>query len=242
MDIKEEAILGEHLARHWYYVSKGRAMRDLIRGVQTSEVLDVGAGSGVFSRQLLDAGVCKRALCVDPHYAEESDEIYAGGAIRFRHEAGPINQGLILMMDVLEHVEDDLALLRLYTDPMPIGAKLLISVPAFQFLWSEHDEFLEHFRRYKLAEVEQLVRNAGLRIGRSRYFFGALFPLIAAIRWGRGRTARSANADSAPKSDLRPASPTVNTALTAIHDIERKVMLPWNRTAGLTVFCLAEKT
>lgn len=64
MDIKEEDILGPEIARHWYYVSKGRALQYFLRHVRKASLLDVGAGSGVFSRQLLDAGVCEQATCV----------------------------------------------------------------------------------------------------------------------------------------------------------------------------------
>src|SRR5688572_5239911 len=71
MDLKEQDILGPDIGRHWYYVSKGRALRALLGRAKVPEVLDVGAGSGVFARQLLAAGVCDRAVCVDPNYVEE---------------------------------------------------------------------------------------------------------------------------------------------------------------------------
>jgi 2-polyprenyl-3-methyl-5-hydroxy-6-metoxy-1,4-benzoquinol methylase len=66
MDLKEEEILGEKIFEHWYYVSKGRAMLDFLgKGTAVKEILDVGAGSGIFSKQLLDKGVCSSAVCLD---------------------------------------------------------------------------------------------------------------------------------------------------------------------------------
>lgn len=66
MDLKEEDILGESIYEHWYYISKGQALHHFLGDINTPEILDVGAGSGVFSRQLLDKGICKSAVCLDP--------------------------------------------------------------------------------------------------------------------------------------------------------------------------------
>ena len=62
------------------------------------------------------------------------------------------------MMDVLEHVDNDAGLVRHYATKVPSGAHFLVTVPAFRFLWSGHDVFLEHKRRYTLAEIEQTMR------------------------------------------------------------------------------------
>lgn len=233
MDVKEEDILGADIATHWYYVSKGRAMRAFLDGAGFDEVLDVGAGSGVFSRQLLEAGLCRRATCVDPAYPEEREEGYAGGSLRFVREVREPDQPLVLMMDVLEHVDDDVDLLRSYSRHLRADGRVLITVPAFRFLWSGHDEFLEHRRRYTRAMLERTVRDAGLEVVRSRYYYGLLFPAVAAMRL---YDARSRNT---PQSALRRHSPLVNALLTGLHDVERRLVLPLNVFAGLSILCLA---
>lgn len=239
MDLKEEAILGEAIGSHWYYRAKGRALCAMLGRIRVPEVLDVGAGSGVFSRQLLDAGVCERALCVDPGYPEERRERYHGHEIEFRRSVERIPQSLLLMMDVLEHVDDDLGLLRSYGRRMADDARVLITVPAFPFLWSGHDVFLEHRRRYTLASLEAMVGAANLRVVRSRYFFGLLFPVVAAMRLrdrhrlGAGRVE--------PRSALRAYPATLNCVLTLTHDLERAILFPLNRLAGLSIFCLARR-
>ncbi len=237
MDVKEEAILGPAIKDHWYYVSKGRALRGFLGEKAVEEVLDVGAGSGEFTRQLLDHGLAERGLCVDPAYEAERVDSHNGHEIAFVRKVDEVSQRLILMMDVLEHVDDDLGLLRAYTDRMPTDGRVLITVPAFQFLWSGHDVFLEHRRRYTLSELEQVVREAGLRVVRGRYFFGALFPLVAAIRVGDRLRQRAGKTEA--KSQLKSASPFVNETLVRIHDAERVTLFPINRLAGLTAFCLA---
>lgn len=231
MDIKEQDILGDSIHEHWYYVSKGRAMRQLLGGIRVPEVLDIGAGSGVFSRQLLGRGVAERAVCLDSNYSEGRQEIDGGRPISFvRTLGGRIPQQLVLMMDVLEHVDDDAALLRQYA-PGP-GGHVLITVPAFRFLWSGHDVFLEHRRRYTARTLEETVRAAGLEVVRMRYFFGLLFPAVAALRLLKRAQRTEA------RSELAVYPRILNRALIGIHDFERRILFPFNTLAGLSIFCL----
>ena len=176
-------------------------MRAFLGAFRADEVLDVGAGSGIFARQLIDAGVCRRATCVDPGYEQEHVEPYNGTQLTFVRSVDRTRQDLVLMMDVLEHVDDDVALLRKYAQGLPPDGRVLITVPAFRFLWSGHDDFLEHRRRYTRAMLERTVTNAGLTVERSRYFFGLLFPIVAAMRISQGWLGHAA--DTPPRSALR---------------------------------------
>lgn len=234
MDLKEEQILGDSIYGHWYYVSKGRALCAFLGGIRANEVLDVGAGSGIFSKTLLDSGIVKGAICVDPYYKEDRSVGHNGKPITFLRGVKSVPQNLVLMMDVLEHVDDDAALLKQYLPQK--GGYVLITVPAFRFLWSGHDVFLEHKRRYTAAGIEDAARRAGLEVVKTRYFFGLLFPAIAAIR--TLKRARHAPA----KSDLKPCPAWLNRALIFIHDFERKTLFPLNKLAGLSVFCLCRRT
>jgi hypothetical protein len=239
VDVKEEELLGGQLGNHWYYVSKGRALRQLLGSEPVGEILDVGAGSGVFSRQLIDQGLATGAMCVDPAYVREYVESYRETDITFTRRIEKVSQDLILMMDVLEHVDDDLGLLKEYTAGMPSGSRVLITVPAFQFMWSGHDVFLEHRRRYTLKQLENLVAEADLRITKGRYFFGLIFPLVATMRL-YDRIRLGAGLITA-QSQLKTASPMVNRTMTAIHDVERCSLFQLNRAFGLSAFCLAER-
>lgn len=238
MDLKEEDILGDKIGRHWYYVSKGRALTRFLGTLKTKTLLDVGAGSGIFARQLLDQGIAESAVCVDPNYAEEKTESQNGKTISFvRQDKGAYN--LVLMMDVLEHVPDDVALLREYANPMPKGGHVLITVPAFQFLWSGHDVFLEHYRRYTIDMVEAMAKAAGLEVVKSRYFFGLLFPVVCAIRFVKTQLLNKGKIEA--HSELKVYPDTINCALIAAHDIERWTIFDFNKVAGLSVFCLCKK-
>src|SRR5690349_17923356 len=130
MDVKETEILRDAIHTHWYYKSKAKALKKLIR-VNPSIILDIGAGSGYFSKFLLKNTMSTEAWCVDIAYNEEVDAKENGKTIHYRKEIGSCNCDLVLLMDVLEHVDDDAALLSEYVQKVPSGSAFIISVPAF---------------------------------------------------------------------------------------------------------------
>jgi len=233
MDLKEEDILGAAIGRHWYYRSKAAALRRAVGRLAPKRLLDVGAGSGFFSRHLLSETPAESALCVDIGYPADRDDSVAGKPVRYRRDTGPTDCDLVLMMDVLEHVDDDRWLVRHYADRVPNGAHFLVTVPAFEFLWSGHDVFLEHKRRYRLPGIEAALRDAGLEIVRGSYYFGLVFPLAAAVRLADRNTTE-------PRSSLKKQGALTNALLTAICAAELP-LFPWNRLAGLSCFVLARK-
>jgi SAM-dependent methyltransferase len=237
VDLKEEAILGDGIARHWYYQSKARALVRLIARRVPRKILDIGSGSGFFSRYLLEHTAAAEALCVDTSYLADRDETVGAKPIQFRRACGPVDAALVLMMDVLEHVDDDVGLVAEYAAKVPSGTSFLITVPAFSFLWSDHDVFLEHRRRYTVPRVEQVMKKAGLEVEQACYFFGFIFPLVTVVRL-TGNLLRDKLAP--PRSHLQKHSPLAHGILSGVCRLELP-FLPFNRLAGLSVFCLARK-
>ena len=160
MDLKEQEVLGDLAAAHWYYRAKSAAMLRMLGDAPVGRVLDVGAGSGFFSRQVLDRTQAEAAICVDPNYPAEHEERQGGKTIRFVQGVGDFDGDLVLMMDVLEHVADDTALLAEYAAKVRAGTRFLLTVPAHMWMWSGHDVFLQHYRRYTIGEVDRLVMRA----------------------------------------------------------------------------------
>lgn len=237
MDLKETDILGPRIENHWYYRSKAKAMSQLLGDGAIANLLDVGAGSGFFSKYLLKKSIAKRAWCVDVSYDHDSDEIEHGRDIHFRKSVETSEADTVLLMDVLEHVDDDVGLLREYVEKVPKGSRFLISVPAFDFMWSGHDEFLDHKRRYSLSQLESVVTATGLTVVKGAYYFGGVFPLAFATRAVGKMVGRK---DEAPKSQLRNHHPAVNEFLASISQAEL-AFFESNKLGGLTVFCLALK-
>lgn len=235
MDLKETDILGDVIGNHWYYRSKSAAVEKLLKDIDIETVLDVGAGSGFFSKFLLSATDAETAWCVDTGYDAEFDETLAGKSLHYRRAIETLDADVVLLMDVLEHVDNDVGLLKGYAEKVPGGTVFLISVPAFDWLWSGHDVYLGHKRRYTLPQIEDTVRRAGLTVQTGVYYFGAVFPLAAFLRMAQ----KCFQGHTRPgRSQLKQHSRIVNELLARLSHLE----LFWmnrNRLAGLTVFCLA---
>jgi trans-aconitate methyltransferase len=161
-----------------------RVLRETTRGTRPLRCLDVGCGDGWFGRQLLaQGGSVAEVTGWDVELDEArlhdlSADLPAGMTLTREAPAGRFD--LLLLMDVLEHVEDDAGFLqRLVDDYLAPGGLLLCSVPAWQHLFSPHDEALKHFRRYAPRQGLARLEGAGLRVVRS----GGLFHSLLVVRW-----------------------------------------------------------
>jgi SAM-dependent methyltransferase len=185
MDLREMRGLP---ARHPWELARARFFCKLLanEGVlgRTSRVLDVGAGDGYVARELAAAmpgGI--EVICLDTHYSEQhlrklEQEVGGTSCVHFTREAPKGLFDLILLLDVIEHVSDDRALLAgLLRDKLRHGATVLVSVPAWQALYTRHDLFLGHYRRYRPAELHRLLAQVGLqRVRDGGLFHGLLLP------------------------------------------------------------------
>lgn len=236
MDLKETEILGDGIAEHWYYQSKAIMMTELIGDSGKNKILDVGAGSAFFSKYLLQNSKAIECVCIDTSYETGFTEQIDGKSISYSTEFIENGSNVVLMMDVLEHIDDDVAFLKSYVDKIARGTKFLITVPAFQFMWSSHDVFLEHKRRHTLASLESLVTRSGLVVEKQFYFYGLVLPIAMLTRFidklvSRGKPAQS---------KLRIHHPIVNAVLKKLCIFELAFM-QFNKIAGLSVICYAVK-
>ena len=140
-----------------------------------SELLDVGAGDLFFSEKIHGmTGV--RIDAVDSAFDEEGPRNAAIQKIKYLDQVLHKRYDAICALDVLEHVENDHEFLNLLLVLLKPKSSLMITVPAFQFLFSQHDHNLRHFRRYRLSQVESLIDSPEkYEIRESFYFFHALF-------------------------------------------------------------------
>jgi len=147
-------------------------------------VLDLGCGDGF----LIDA-LCPLSIAeidaLDIHLTDEQIVSFSAARprVRFVNSTLPlIDRGyqLITLFDVLEHVEDDAGFLsEMVSRFARQDALIFCTVPAFAALYSRHDVFLKHHRRYHLSSLTQLLERSGLRVCRSGYLFASLLPLRA---------------------------------------------------------------
>ena len=212
-------------------------MLQLVNGLEFDSILDVGAGSGFFSKYILQNTTAIEATCIDTGYTKEKTDFIAEKKQHFCRTVASSKAQLVLMMDVIEHIEDDISFIQNYVEKCSSGTTFLVSVPAFNFLWSEHDVFLEHYRRYTIKSLRKVLKSAGLEVTHSQYFFGAVFIIPMVIRLLKKLLPTQTHE---AKSQMRNHSFIVNYILHLACKAEIPLMRS-NKLAGLSVFCLARK-
>ncbi len=146
--------------------------------------------------------------------AAKSGIAVAEGALPDRIPAPDASYDMIVLLDVLEHVEADMESLAAIRRKLRPEGRLLVTVPALPWLWSAHDAKHHHFRRYTKASLRRTAEAAGLQVLETGYFNTLLFPLIAGARFAKKMIGR----DTA--DDTIPAAP-VNAVLRSIFGLER---------------------
>lgn len=158
-------------------------------------IFDVGGGNGVVTAALLEAGF--PAIVIEPNRAGAANAVRRGiphvvcGSLpstAFRENTA----GAIGLFDVIEHVPDDVGFLRALRPYLRPNGRLYITVPAYQWLWSENDVRSGHYRRYTLSSLSAILRDAGYLTEYATYIFAALPPAIFLFRRLLGGDGRSA--------------------------------------------------
>ncbi len=235
MDLKECGSLSLDSNAHWYYRAKFNALQRLFpTGAGHKTLVDLGAGDGFFGKNFLKTTDASECYLVDVNYETEHEEVQDGKKIAYRRNMPTIPDAAdVLLIDVLEHIEDDVEFLTNASHNVHAGSNFMITVPAFQFLWSGHDEFLEHKRRYTLKSLREVVKKSGLDIGESGYFFASLLaPALATRIMARLITPER------KKSQMFMPPMWLNKLLFTICNAELP-LVKYNRIAGLSVFCVA---
>jgi hypothetical protein len=227
MDLKELDRVNPE--SHWYYQSKLVAIHRLIQKsrLTPTSLVDVGAGSGFFGKSIQKNLGTPELLCVDTNYETEWTE----PGIQFKKSSSCISGDMYLFIDVLEHVKDDYALVDGYLENAPPGSFFIVTVPAFMSLWSGHDEYLEHFKRYKVGELEQLVEKLGAKTISRGYLFASIFPMAWVVR----KILSGKSRDSSMKEIPRP----INAVLRFVISLEHKLLQ--NKLFGLSAYILFKK-
>lgn len=241
MDVIESSQLNpEQAFHHWYYRSKFRLLRKYLRGFSLANprvrLADIGCGEGTFLGFLEKRGVYtpEQMLGIDPAYAAQG-QAQSGRAVIVPRRPADTAFDVVLLMDVLEHTDDDAALLGEAAEALKPDGYLFITVPAFQWLFSAHDRFLGHRRRYTRASLGTLLAQQGdVEVLRLHYYFATVFPLAAPIRLLR----RSQEGRSA--SDLKRLPYFLNLILRAATYLELP-LARWNTLAGLSVVAVCRK-
>jgi SAM-dependent methyltransferase len=231
--------MAAHDSTHWWY----RARRDILADYLTryaalpakARILEIGCGTGHNLPMLAGFGDVD-AIEIDPAAREIASERLGRpvGAAPLPELTGVprSHYDLIAVLDVVEHIEDDVAALAAMRACLAPGGKILIAVPAHQWMWSAHDTVNHHHRRYSKGTLKSAIEKAGLKPRKLGYFNSLLFPLAAAARLA-GRMSGRDDSDDSP-----PPGP-VNALFERIFRLERHLVGRVPMTPGVSIVTLA---
>jgi 2-polyprenyl-3-methyl-5-hydroxy-6-metoxy-1,4-benzoquinol methylase len=204
MDSSYAAAYPDLYRRHWWwrvreYILLRRLTSLFAATDRSARILDVGCGAGLFFDALQRFGHVEGI---------ESDRsaVERGGKWRANILVGQLDAAFkpaapydaILMLDILEHVPDPEQLLHLARPLVKPDGRVVITVPAFNWLWTKHDDLNHHLRRYTASQIRQTVAAAGLVVTDSTYLFQSLILPKALVRLYERLLSRPAGVPSIP--------------------------------------------
>lgn len=239
-----DRVLYERMAdtaqTHWWYVARRTILAHLIarsvRPPRDARILEIGCGTGH------NFAMLGRFGHVDGIETDAAARAAAEASLGRKIDSAPLPElnglqpasyDLVAVLDVIEHVDEDVASLARMAELLRPSGAILITVPALPWLWSAHDEANHHKRRYTKASLKAAIAGAGLGTRAIGYFNSLLFPLAAAKRLaGNARGARGSD-------DAQPPGP-VNGLFRGIFAAERHLVGRVSMPIGVSLFAIAE--
>jgi SAM-dependent methyltransferase len=254
--------------KHWWFASRTWALLGMLDRVLPGHdgsagpglsgvegltaglrVLDVGCGAGNMIHHLSRYGQVK-GVEIDPRpiavARQRGYEVEQGDATQpLPFESGSFD--LVAALDLIEHNEDDMAILRECYRLLNPGGHVVITVPAFMWLWSNNDVINAHVRRYTAEELQAKLQQVGFQVRRMTYNNFLVFPLAAALILARRGTEQEPRLASHHldedeyQVEMEPAPPLLNAILSVVGWVEAKILRWMNLPIGTSIICIAEK-
>jgi SAM-dependent methyltransferase len=173
--------------RHWWWRAREEAILEVIRRHfspnRALRILDVGCGDGLFFDRLAEFGAVEGV-------ESDAELVNPQGPYRAQIQVTPFDNhfkasapySLVLMLDVLEHLDNPSAALGHAQSLLAPSGALLLTVPAFQIFWTNHDTINHHHVRYRRRTLRPLLREAGFAIQDERYWYQWTCPVKLGIR------------------------------------------------------------
>ncbi len=226
---------------HWWFVGRRKLLHSILMSLKVSKdspALEVGCGTGANLSILGSAGLCTIGL---------DRSTYALTLVRSKNEvpllAGDLNNlpfktksvGLIIAMDILEHLDDDTRGIHESHRILKEKGMIILTVPAFKFLWGIQDKVTGHKRRYTKKEITDRLEAVGFEILKSSYFnFFLFFPILVA-RW----MIRILHLQIESENEIN--FPLANLLLKALFSMEIHALKYFSFPFGVSIFCIARK-
>lgn len=231
---------------HWWFVSRQRIFIGLINKYLqkkgNNKILDIGCGTGMNMDNCSKFGfVYGLDLSMDAlnYCSQKGYPLTQANILNLPYKS--LKFDIITALDIVEHVKDDVAALKEVYRVCNYGGIFIIAVPAFQFLWGEHDWLTHHVRRYTLPELRESVNKSGFKIKKISYNNFLLFPVGLIFRYVK-ILMRFLHKERKFHSDFEKTSPPiVNSILKLIYSFEGWLLKYINFPYGLSIVCVCEK-
>lgn len=240
---------------HWWFATRTWAIEkflNLCRNESSSlglDILDIGCGAGNMMHHLARYGRV-RGIELDPRPVQIAQargyDVRQGDATK-QIPFPNASFDLVTVLDVIEHVDAEGALLGEAYRVLRPGGHLLLTTPAFQWLWSYNDELNAHKRRYRASQLRARLVEAGFEIVRLSYNFFLVFPLAAGMIWlkkctGARTDLKSHHFDAdAYQVDMEPVAPMLNAVLRGVGRIEAQLLGVCDLPFGTSLIALCKK-
>ena len=244
MEISEYERMYILEGKHWWLRGKRKLLETLLSSECNGDdlkILDVGCGVGFNAPILKPYTTSGELIGVDksPHAINYSAKRnYSQLYCKKVEDLTEFSEGyfdVIIATDFIEHVEDDMLILQKIWGLLKENGLSIITVPAFQFLWSQHDEALHHIRRYTKRELKEKTTTIGFKINKHTYFNTLLFFPICVVRWMNRLLM------SAPESDLKPVFKPLNEILAFLFCLESSLVKYVSFPFGVSLICICTK-
>ncbi len=227
---------------YWWYRARAGLLRTVLEDYvgEPARVLDVGSADGPSVGWLRGRGK-QTALDVDPRGIAPGEGVCGSAlALPFRDESFDV----VAAFDVLEHCEPEAQAMSELARVLSPGGRLLLSVPAYTWAWTEFDDENGHHRRYTRPRAVTAVTAAGLRVERATYAFTAVFPMFAAERLARRTREKFKGQRRQAPADvvtLPPVPPLAERVLMGLTTIDRRLLTGHDLPFGSSVLVAATK-
>lgn len=230
----------EQEEKHWWFAARSIIVRRIIEKYGNlrpgDTILDIGCGTGAILKELSRTykviGIDMSPLAVEYSKKRGLSDVFEMAAEDFPKDKYNVRAALLL--DVIEHIDDDLSVLKSARDIVGPEGRVIITVPAYMWMWSAHDVLHHHKRRYSARQLRDVLEKAGLEPIKFTYYNTLLFPIGAAKKLlDRGK---SATIDS---TKLDMPSPAMNTMLKAVFASERGLVPHLNLPFGISLMAVA---
>jgi len=232
----------EFVEKDWWFVGRRKIILAILEQYLGSrsdlKILDVGCGEGDTSLSLSQFGTVYGLDFNAPFLRMAQDRglhnVVLGSAFElpFLREAFD----LITILDVIEHIQDDVGVLLALKKVLKKDGIIFVSVPAFQFLWSEHDIAISHVKRYNNKELSKTLIKAGLKSERSTYAISLPFPLVVIYKV----LTRFKKSKQPPQTTHLALPKIINNFLMQVLSLESKIIRNRNLAFGISLMSITK--